>query len=69
MDREHQRMIEAHNQEMRTIKNKTDASLEFMKQEHNLSSAKVGINNTVDSLSFVFWRIVTLETSMYKNPA
>ena len=41
LEKEHQRMIEAHNQETRTLKNKTDASLEFMKQEHNLASAKV----------------------------
>lgn len=34
-------MIEAHNQEMRTLKNKTDAGLEFMKQEHSLAAAKV----------------------------
>ena len=41
LEKEHQRMMEAHNQEIRTLKNKTDASLEFMKQEHNLASAKV----------------------------
>jgi hypothetical protein len=26
---------------MRTLKNKMDASLEFMKQEHNIAAAKV----------------------------
>ncbi|XP_062621541.1 centrosomal protein of 112 kDa-like isoform X4 [Saccostrea cucullata] len=40
LDKEHQRTVETNEQEMRTLKNKMEASLEFMKQEHNLAAAK-----------------------------
>ncbi|XP_046555303.1 centrosomal protein of 112 kDa-like [Haliotis rubra] len=40
LDREHQHVQESHQQEMRTLKHKTEASLEFLKQEHTLAAAK-----------------------------
>ena len=59
LEKEHQRMIEAHNQETRTLKNKTDASLEFMKQEHNLASAKAA-----DTISDLEQAVDTLKRSL-----
>lgn len=41
LEKEYQRTVETSEQEMRTLKNKMEASLEFMKQEHNIASAKV----------------------------
>lgn len=40
LEKEYQRTVETNEQEMRTLKNKMEASLEFMKQEHNIASAK-----------------------------
>eukprot|EP00105_Crassostrea_gigas_P003375 XP_011416201.1 PREDICTED: centrosomal protein of 112 kDa isoform X4 [Crassostrea gigas] len=40
LEKEYQRTVETSEQEMRTLKNKMEASLEFMKQEHNIASAK-----------------------------
>ncbi|XP_056023139.1 centrosomal protein of 112 kDa-like isoform X2 [Ostrea edulis] len=40
LEKEHQRTVETGDQEMRTLKNKMEASLEFMKQEHNIAAAK-----------------------------
>ncbi|XP_046339268.2 centrosomal protein of 112 kDa-like isoform X3 [Haliotis rufescens] len=40
LDREHQHLQESHEHEMRTLKHKTEASLEFLKQEHTLAAAK-----------------------------
>ncbi|XP_078313645.1 centrosomal protein of 112 kDa-like isoform X5 [Crassostrea virginica] len=40
LEKEHQRTVETNEQEMRTLKNKMEASLEFMKQEHNIAAAK-----------------------------
>ncbi|XP_061172999.1 centrosomal protein of 112 kDa-like isoform X2 [Saccostrea echinata] len=40
LEKEHHRTVETNEQEMRTLKNKMEASLEFMKQEHNLAAAK-----------------------------
>ena len=37
--------METNEQEMRTLKNKMEASLEFMKQEHNIAAAKVYRNS------------------------
>ncbi|XP_033734025.1 centrosomal protein of 112 kDa-like isoform X3 [Pecten maximus] len=55
LEKEHQRSIEVNDQEIRTLKNKMEASLEFMKQEHNIASAKAADNiseldNHVDQL-------------------
>ncbi|KAJ8307985.1 hypothetical protein KUTeg_012859 [Tegillarca granosa] len=40
LEKEHQRTQETYQQELRTLTNKTEASLEFMKQEHNIMSSK-----------------------------
>lgn len=40
LEKEYHRTVETSEQEMRTLKNKMEASLEFMKQEHNIASAK-----------------------------
>ncbi|KAK7493312.1 hypothetical protein BaRGS_00015438 [Batillaria attramentaria] len=40
MEREHQKRLEANEHEMRTLRNKTEASLEFLKQEHTISASK-----------------------------
>ncbi|XP_069117359.1 centrosomal protein of 112 kDa-like isoform X2 [Argopecten irradians] len=55
LEKEHKRSLEVNDQEMRTLKNKMEASLEFMKQEHNIASAKAADNiseldNHVDQL-------------------
>ncbi|XP_021353692.1 centrosomal protein of 112 kDa-like isoform X2 [Mizuhopecten yessoensis] len=55
LEKEHHRSLEVNDQEMRTLKNKMEASLEFMKQEHNISAAKAADNlseldNHVDQL-------------------
>ncbi|KAL3875698.1 hypothetical protein ACJMK2_033626, partial [Sinanodonta woodiana] len=40
MEQEHQRALEAHDQDLRTLHRKTESSLEIMKQEHNIAAAK-----------------------------
>ncbi|KAK3093597.1 hypothetical protein FSP39_017877 [Pinctada imbricata] len=55
LEKEHQRAVEKHDQETRMLKNKTEASLEFMKQEHNIAQAKAAdgmseLEQTIDSL-------------------
>ncbi|XP_077980412.1 centrosomal protein of 112 kDa-like [Glandiceps talaboti] len=42
LERDHNRIREDHDREIRQLRNKTDASVEFMRQEHSLSSAKAG---------------------------
>ena len=41
LERSYQKKLEASEHEMRTLRNKTEASLEFLKQEHNIAAAKV----------------------------
>ena len=41
LEKEHERAMEKYEQETRVLKNKMEASLEFMKQEHNITQAKV----------------------------
>ena len=41
MEREHAIALESHEHELRTLKNKTEASLEFLKQEHSMAASKV----------------------------
>ena len=52
LEKEHQRTVETNEQEMRTLKNKMEASLEFMKQEHNIAAAKVNKNNHLTVYKF-----------------
>ncbi|XP_070185125.1 trichohyalin-like isoform X3 [Littorina saxatilis] len=40
LERDHQKKLEASEHEMRTLRNKTEASLEFLKQEQNIAAAK-----------------------------
>ncbi|XP_076459677.1 uncharacterized protein LOC143292894 isoform X2 [Babylonia areolata] len=40
LEREYQKKLEASEHEMRTLRNKTEASLEFLKQEQSIASAK-----------------------------
>lgn len=41
LDRELKKQMEASEQEMRGLRNKTEASLEFLKQEQNIAASKV----------------------------
>ncbi|KAH9503969.1 hypothetical protein Btru_067472 [Bulinus truncatus] len=39
-EREQQKVIESHEHELRSLKNKTEASLEYLKQEHSMATSK-----------------------------
>ena len=45
---------------MRTLRNKTEASLEFLKQEHNIAIAKVGTAMNIFVHIFTYLPIIYL---------
>ena len=44
MEQDHQRALESHDQDLRALQRKTESNIEFMKQEHNIAQAKVGLD-------------------------
>ncbi|GFS06657.1 centrosomal protein of 112 kDa-like [Elysia marginata] len=48
MEKEHAIALESHEHELRTLKNKTEASLEFLKQEHSMAASKA--SDTISEL-------------------
>ena len=41
MEQDHQRSLEAHDQDLRALQRKTESNIEFLKQEHNIAQTKV----------------------------
>ncbi|KAL5018699.1 hypothetical protein ScPMuIL_004421 [Solemya velum] len=55
LEKEHQRALEMHDQELRSLKKKTDANLEYLKQEHTMTTSKSSeaiseLNSQLDQL-------------------
>ncbi|XP_035824981.1 uncharacterized protein LOC101862025 isoform X2 [Aplysia californica] len=58
-EREYQVAVETHEHELRTLKNKTEASLEFLKQEHTMAASK-----SADSISELEEKVDQLKKSL-----
>lgn len=41
MEQEHQRSLEQHDQDLRSLQRKTESNIDFLKQEHNMAQTKV----------------------------
>lgn len=41
MEQDHQRSLEQHDQDLRSLQRKTESNIDFLKQEHNMAQTKV----------------------------
>ena len=41
LDKDHHQSLNEHEQQLRSLQNKMEASVEFMKQEHSMAASKV----------------------------
>ena len=46
MEQDHQRSLEQHDQDLRSLQRKTESNIDFMKQEHGMAQSKVGVHVT-----------------------
>lgn len=44
MEQDHQRSLEQHDQDLRSLQRKTESNIDFLKQEHNMAQTKVYSN-------------------------
>ena len=57
-EREYAVALETHDHELRTLRNKTEASLEFLKQEHTMAASKVSCYDiTFESLNILIHNV------------
>lgn len=42
MEQDHQRSLEQHDQDLRSLQRKTESNIDFLKQEHSMAQNKVG---------------------------
>ncbi|XP_070580132.1 centrosomal protein of 112 kDa-like isoform X2 [Ptychodera flava] len=62
LDKEYNRLREDHDREVRQVRNKTDATLEYMRQEHSLSTAK-----SSDSIRDLEQQVMQLKQSLQES--
>lgn len=60
MEQDHQRSLEQHDQDLRSLQRKTESNIEFLKQEHSMAQGKVSLTfsqaSLFTSVCFVFVR-------------